>query len=245
MINNAFNFHVVIPARMASSRLPNKLMMAIDNKPMIQHVYENAIQSQASEVVVATDSEEIAEHIRQIGGEVCITSSHHQSGTDRIAEAINILKWNDNLIVVNLQGDEPFLDPKDISLVAELLFHYETNMATLATPITMDNDDDNVVKVVRDKDNIALYFSRAAIPYHPENNNYLKHIGVYSYACSYLRYFSHLPLSGLERTESLEQLRALFDGAKIYVGDAQSPNILGIDTQADLTVAREFSKVRS
>ena len=238
--NSIPDFRVVIPARLAARRFPNKLLTDINGKSLIQRVYENAVKSEAAEVVVATDSDEIAACITDLQGTVCMTSSDHASGSDRIAEAVKVLGWADDTIVVNLQGDEPFLSPEDISSLAVMLLREGTDMATLATPLATESDknDESIVKVVRNKDNTALYFSRAPIPHGGVGHQCLHHIGIYAYSCAYLRYFAQLQRPVLEQAESLEQLRALFDGAQIYVGDAQTKVLLGIDTPDDLAKAR-------
>ena len=234
-------FKVAIPARYASQRLPGKPLLRIAGKPMIQHVFEHAIQSGAQDVIIATDDERIESVAQAFGVTVCMTSSKHESGSDRIAEAAVQLGWHDDTIVVNLQGDEPMMPSANIRQVAENLHkHDRAHIATLYTPIHDSRAfcDPNVVKVVTDRDSFALYFSRAPIPMDREQSGSVthgyRHIGLYAYRLSYLKKYLNSPRCQIETLERLEQLRALWLGDKIHVDEAlQSPG-MGVDTREDL-----------
>lgn len=234
-------FKVVIPARYQSVRFPAKSLADIHGKPMIQYVYEAALKSGADEVIVATDSKKIVEAVEVFGAPVCMTSDQHQSGTDRIAEVADTMKWTDDTIVVNLQGDEPLTPPDIIAQVANnLSANEQASCATLCTPITEANDvnDPNIVKVVFDNNGYALYFSRAAIPFDRDAQitamPYYRHIGLYAYRASLLHSYSALPHSTLEHCEKLEQLRLLSNGLRIHVAEASSLPGAGVDTPEDL-----------
>ena len=213
----------IIPARYHASRLPGKPLADIAGKPMIQHVYERASRARVDDVVVATDDARIVEVVRGFGGQVVMTSSDHPSGTDRVAEVARALNAE---IVVNVQGDEPLLDPELINLAAAPLWA-DPNivMSTLAHPLTDPADavDPNVVKVVCNRAGFALYFSRAAIPHDRDGDNpgspqgLLRHVGLYLYRADFLQRFSQLQPTRLERYERLEQLRALEHGYPIRV----------------------------
>lgn len=242
------DFMVVIPSRYGSTRLPGKPLIDIRGKPMIQHVYERALGSAASKVVIATDDERIAEAAEAFGATVCMTSVHHQSGTERIAEAADIMDWPDEQIVVNLQGDEPTMPARLINECAALLDDAAANIATLASPFLSqaDFEDPNCVKVIRDSIGHAIYFSRAAIPYARDRNRdaravALHHHGIYAYRCGVLRRLVAAEPSDLEVCEQLEQLRALSLGMTIAVGiPAERPGS-GVDVAADLArVANEL-----
>lgn len=239
-------FTVIIPARYGSTRFPGKPLVDIGGKPMIRHVHERALESGAARVLVATDDARIAAAAQGFGAEVVMTRSDHPSGTDRLAEVVDQLGLHDPAIVVNLQGDEPLMPPGLVRQTAEALAQrQEADIATLATPIVTRTDvfDPNVVKVVRDRDGYALYFSRAPIPWDRDNfkqadgpltAGYLRHLGIYGYRVSFLRRYPCLSEVELERAESLEQLRALWHGARIYVGVANELPGPGVDTPADL-----------
>ncbi len=239
-------FTVIIPARYGSTRFPGKPLVDIGGKPMIRHVHERALESGAARVLVATDDARIAAAAQGFGAEVVMTRSDHPSGTDRLAEVVEQLGLHDPAIVVNLQGDEPLMPPGLVRQTAEALAQrQEADIATLATPIVTRTDvfDPNVVKVVRDRDGYALYFSRAPIPWDRDNfkqadgpltAGYLRHLGIYGYRVSFLRRYPCLSEVELERAESLEQLRALWHGARIYVGVANELPGPGVDTPADL-----------
>ena len=227
----------VIPARYASSRFPGKALADIAGKPMIQWVYERARQARCLQrLLVATDDERIAEAIKHFGGEVVMTSPEHPSGTDRLAEAVRDLPCD---VVVNVQGDEPLIDPRAIEQAVQPLLDDATIvMSTLATPITSEDvwHDPNVVKVVTDANGFALYFSRSSIPYHRDGTpplNALHHVGLYVYRKDFLLRFAALSPTPLEQLERLEQLRVLENGGKIKVV-VTDYTAIGVDTAEDL-----------
>ena len=243
-------FKVVIPARYASQRLPGKPLLDIAGRPMIHHVYDRARESGADEVVIATDDERIASVARDFCDRVCMTSPEHTSGTDRIAEVAASLGWPGDEVVVNLQGDEPLMPPGLLSQVAETLErHPAAAVATLAVPLddTSQLFDTNVVKVVMDREGYALYFSRAAIPWKRDTfgeeaepqadwlTGMLRHLGIYAYRAGFLAGYAELPAAPMERMESLEQLRVLWNGDRIAVGIANEIPSTGVDTAEDLT----------
>ena len=242
------HFKVVIPARYGSSRLPGKPLLEIAGKPVIQYVYERAQASAADEVVVATDDARIADACAAFGVDVAVTRSDHQSGTDRTAEVISARGWPPDVIVVNLQGDEPCMPSALIDQVARgLAGHGSAGMATLAYPIgnTETLFDPHVVKVVTDRDGFALYFSRAPIPWHrdeflgghkplPKSVEFLRHIGLYAYRAAFLERFVEWPPAPMELAESLEQLRVLWQGEKIHVTRASEEPGPGVDTASDV-----------
>ncbi len=247
-------FKIVIPARFQSSRLPGKPLLDICGKVMIQRVFDCAIESGAESVVVATDDVRISKVVEEFGGEVVLTSSNHRSGTDRLAEVANAEGWDDDVIVVNLQGDEPLMDPQLLFQVADNVQRNENvDMATLATPISARKDifDPNVVKVVCNQSGLALYFTRAPVPwvredYKDDTNRGLpagiqplRHLGIYAYRVGALKKMSALPPCALEQAESLEQLRALWYGMKIHVGTIDKAPGHGVDTAEDLERVRQ------
>ncbi|MGA9852306.1 MAG: 3-deoxy-manno-octulosonate cytidylyltransferase [Gammaproteobacteria bacterium] len=241
-------FTVLIPARMASERLPGKPLADMLGKPLILHVCERARESGAESVLVATDDIRIRDVCAAAGFRVEMTGTKHASGTDRIAEVVNRLGLDDREIVVNLQGDEPLMPGTIISQVAALLgSHEDAPMATLCTPIHSLNEflDPNVVKLVTDQAGNALYFSRAPIPWNREGavtglqsqqhwRGALRHIGLYAYRVGALRTLASTPPSELEQLEKLEQLRALWLGMKIAVDVARETPGPGVDTPEDL-----------
>jgi 3-deoxy-manno-octulosonate cytidylyltransferase (CMP-KDO synthetase) len=237
-------FNIIIPARYASTRLPGKSLLEIKGKPLIQHVFETAKNTQAKNIVIATDHDEIANVAKSFGAAVVMTSAEHQSGTDRIAEVVKILQLADDEIVVNVQGDEYGLPVSLVEQVASNLFNNpEKQMATLCEAITTIEDytNPNIVKVVFDKNNTALYFSRSPIPADRSGGlpkETYRHIGLYAYRAGYLQEFTELPACELEKTEALEQLRVLHNGGKIHVEVAVDEAGLGIDTAEDLALAR-------
>lgn len=247
-------FKVVIPARYGSTRLPGKPLLEIAGKPLIRHVYERAVESAAEEVVVATDDERIADACRSFGAEVTVTGADHHSGTDRIAEVIAARGWADDVIVVNLQGDEPCMPAMLIDQVArDLAVHGGVGMATLAYPITDTETlfDSHVVKVVADSQGYALYFSRAPVPWHrdeflggrkslPDGVRFLRHIGLYAYRVAFLGRFVGWNPAPLELAESLEQLRVLWHGEGIHVTLAEQQPGPGVDTPSDVQRVLEF-----
>ncbi len=240
----AEDFIVVIPARFGSSRLPGKPLADIGGRPMLAWVYEQALQSGAGSVLIATDDERIVEACRGFDAPVELTASHHESGTDRIAELAERLGWAEDRIVVNVQGDEPLLPPSLISQVAELLSQDpDAALATLATPIQSHEEwqDKNLARVIIDRDGRALYFSRAPIPWPREGGTppALRHIGLYAYRVHALMQIAATPPCELERLERLEQLRALWLGMKIIVAEACEAPPRGVDTEADLDAVRQ------
>lgn len=240
-----FKFTVIIPARYASARLPGKPLLDIGGKPLIQHVYEAACRCQAHQIYIATDDMRIKERAEEFGAQVILTSSGHTSGTDRLAEAACILGLKNDQIIINLQGDELGMPAGLIHQVASAIYRQrEFNIATLYEPIekSVDVNDPNIVKVVFDQHNKALYFSRAAIPYITRQHTSLhyRHIGLYAYRVAYLKKFTITPMAILERYESLEQLRALVCGENIYIEKACESAAIGIDTEADLLAAHQW-----
>jgi 3-deoxy-manno-octulosonate cytidylyltransferase (CMP-KDO synthetase) len=249
-------FHVVIPARYASTRLPGKPLLEIAGRPMIQHVVERACASGATQVLVATDDDRIAAAVtdpRAPGlGIAVMTDPGLPSGTDRVAAVAARRGWSDDAIVVNVQGDEPFLPPSLIDQVAALLERdAEAGIATLATPVESLERfmDPNVVKVVTATDGAALYFSRAPIPWtrdgapsgfasQREFGAALRHVGIYAYRVGVLRRITSLAPSSLELREKLEQLRAMQNGVRIVVGTCVEAPGLGVDSEQDLEHAR-------
>jgi 3-deoxy-manno-octulosonate cytidylyltransferase (CMP-KDO synthetase) len=250
------NFKVVIPARYASTRLPGKPLLEIAGKPMVQHVYQRALDSGADEVVIATDDERIAQSARGFGAEVCMTSTEHRSGTDRIEEVVRTHGWPEDTIVVNLQGDEPSMPAILVEQVArDMNEHSEAVVTTLSTPITEREVlfDPHVVKVVTDAFGYALYFSRAPIPWHrdefvhperplPQGGGFARHIGLYAYRAGFLEHYVNWPPAPIEVAESLEQLRVLWHGGRIHVSTAAEQPGHGVDTKEDLVrVAAGFT----
>jgi 3-deoxy-manno-octulosonate cytidylyltransferase (CMP-KDO synthetase) len=245
-------FNVVIPARYGSTRLPGKALLDLDGKPMIRHVYERGCESAASEVVIATDDERIAAAARSFGATVCMTRDSHESGTERIAEVADLLGWDDDQVVVNLQGDEPAMPAALIDQCAALLDDDAADIATLASPFRTYEDfaNPNCVKVIRDAQDHAIYFSRACIPYARDAGKQetaadiaLHHHGIYAYRCGVLRRFVAAGRAALEVCEQLEQLRALSLGMTIAVGVPRQRPGIGVDTAAD--IERAVRELRS
>ena len=248
------SYTVIIPARFASSRLPGKPLADIGGKPMIQHVYEQAKKSTAITVVIATDDARVESAAKDFGGEVCMTSADHESGTDRLQEVCQKLGLADDEIVVNVQGDEPFIPPSVITQVANnLTDNTSASAATLSEPITSIDTvfDSNAVKVVSDNTGMALYFSRASIPWVrdnfdsatpvlPENDLVQRHIGIYAYKVSLLNKFVSWSPAMLEQNEKLEQLRILANGERIHVAQAIEDVPGGVDTPEDLIRVNEI-----
>lgn len=236
-------FKVYIPARYAASRLPGKPLAEVAGKPLLQHVYERAIASSADEVVIATDDERIAEAAQSFGARSVLTDSTLRSGTDRIAAAAAQLAEPADTTIVNLQGDEPEMSPRVIRQVAAALHDHDCAMASVCEPVeAVAAADPNIVKVVRDGQDYALYFSRALIPHTRDANSTMplrRHVGLYAYRVEFLRQFVALPAAPLEKTEALEQLRALAHGFRIVVPDAIEACGEGIDTPEDLARLRE------
>lgn len=251
-MKNAVDFIAVIPARYQSSRLPGKPLLDIAGKPMVVRVAERAGASGAQAVWVATDHEAVAQVVTQHGFNACMTRQDHLSGTDRIAEVATSLKWPEDTIIVNVQGDEPLIEPVLIREVARQL--QENPEASMSTACHSIHDPDsvfnpNVVKVVLDNKGFALYFSRAAIPYArdafaggkpnvPPGLPVFRHIGIYAYRAGFLRDFTRLNPCPIEQFETLEQLRALWHGYKIAVAVTDNAPASGVDTLEDLQKVR-------
>ncbi len=252
------SFRVLIPARMASSRLPGKPLADLDGLPMVVRVARRAALSGAGEVMVATDAPEVAEACKRHGVQTVMTAAHHASGSDRLAEAVAVLGWPDDAIVVNVQGDEPLIEPDLIRAVAVLLGDRpDCEMATAAHALENIQDflNPNVVKVVIDAHQRALYFSRAPIAWWRDGMAHalqgvspeslppltpLRHIGLYAYRAGFLRRFPLMASCELETTEMLEQLRALWHGTRIGVALARRPPEAGVDTPEDLERVRKW-----
>lgn len=239
-------FVVVIPARYASERLPGKPLREIAGKPMLQYVHARGLDSGAAEVIVATDDERIAAAAASFSADCTMTSPGHRSGTDRLAEVARQRNWPDDMIIVNLQGDEPLMPPELIGECAALLEDELADIATLASPLlsSEDFDNPNVVKAVTDNSGFALYFSRFAIPFSRSAatdelamKSALQHHGIYAYRNSVLQRIVAAPQSSLEKAEQLEQLRALGLGMKIKVGIPSTRPGPGVDTEDDLAAA--------
>ena len=226
---------IIIPARLASTRLPNKPLAMIEGKTMIQRVYEQALKANLGEVIIATDGEKIANEIKKFGGKFILTNPDLQSGTDRIYSAYKLLN-EDFDIIVNVQGDLPNIDPSVISECVNLALDNDCDIATVASKISdiSEINNPNVVKIALAQNGLALYFSRSAIPFSKNiNDDYFHHIGIYAYKKNALEKFINLSPSPLEKRESLEQLRALENGMKIAVKIVNA-HPLSVDTQEDL-----------
>ena len=244
-------FTVLIPARLASTRLPNKPLADIGGAPMVVRVAQRAQLSQAENVVVATDSPEVMRQCARFGIQAVITASTHASGSDRLAEACTLLGLPDDTVVVNVQGDEPLIDAALIDAVARVLTERpDCAMSTAAYAIDSLQDyiNPNIVKVVLDARDTAMYFSRAPIPFGrddagkvlPASPKPLRHVGIYGYRVGFLKAFPALSPSPIEQLECLEQLRALRHGYKIAVHTTLRFTGIGVDTPADLQAAREL-----
>lgn len=242
-------FKVVIPARYASTRLPAKPLLDLGGKPMVVRVAERAHLSGAEEIWVATDHPEVRAAAEAHEVAALMTRSDHQTGTDRLAEVVEQRGWPDDTIIVNVQGDEPLIDPQLIRQCADLLRAADDCVAaTAAHPITTLGDylDPNIVKVVLDARQRALYFSRAPIPWRrdgapqalPQQPPALRHVGLYAYRAGFLRGFPRLPPAGVEQVEALEQLRVLWHGERIAVHVSQAAPGIGVDTPQDLERVR-------
>ena len=246
-------FRLVIPARFSSSRLPGKPLADIAGKPMIVRVLEQVQSAGASDIWVATDHAGVADAVRAAGGQVVMTRADHPSGTDRLAEVVAQLGWADDDIVVNVQGDEPLIEPALVRGVAEALAAApEAAIATAAHPVASAEEmfNPNVVKVVTDARGRAMYFSRAPIPWArdawatqrdtlPAGLPVMRHIGLYAYRASFLRRYTQLAPCALEQWEALEQLRALWHGDMIQVMHVDHAPAAGVDTEADLARVRQ------
>jgi len=235
----------VIPARYDSVRFPGKPLAKLFGTPIIQHVYKKVKETKLfDDVIVATDDKRIFDKVTEFGGKVMLTSKKHQSGTDRVAEICVKIECD---IVVNVQGDEPFISKKPLEELVKAFKNEEVEVASLMHKITSEIDNPNYVKVVCDVNNFALYFSRSVIPFNREsksqipNPEYFKHIGVYAFRKEALKKFVDLPQSNLEKIEKLEQLRLLENGYKIKMVETEYTGI-GIDTPEDLRKAEEMMK---
>jgi 3-deoxy-manno-octulosonate cytidylyltransferase (CMP-KDO synthetase) len=230
----------VIPARLASTRLPRKMLRAIAGKPLVGLVYESVrLSPLLSDVIVATDSEEILEVCRNNGWKAQMTGSAHRSGTERVHEISNFIPAD---VYVNVQGDEPLVRPEQIATLLEVMKDSAVLVGTVKTPCAADEiPNPNAVKVVTASDGRALYFSRAAIPFDRDGSKpkYFKHLGLYAYRKSALDFFVSQPESSLEKSERLEQLRFLENGIPIYVGETPYDSI-GVDTEEDLQRVTEI-----
>ena len=248
------SFKVVIPARMNSVRLPGKPLVDINGQPMIKHVYDKAVNSGAVSVVIATDNNEVAEVARNFGARVCMTSSDHKSGTERIAEVAEALGYDDDDIIVNLQGDEPLMPSSIIHDVANSLdVHDSAKVATIASEITKIDDlfNPSIVKVVTNKRGYAIYFSRAPIPWERDNFasdektmqcKHFRHIGIYAYRVGFLQDYLKTVECDIEKYEKLEQLRILWNSNRIHVSITTEDIPIGVDTKEDLELVRERLK---
>ncbi|EGA66432.1 3-deoxy-manno-octulosonate cytidylyltransferase [Vibrio brasiliensis] len=245
------SFTVVIPARYQSTRLPGKPLADIGGKPMIQWVHEQALQAGADKVIIATDDERVEQVVKSFGGEVCMTSPDHESGTERLAEVVEKMAIPDDHIIVNVQGDEPLIPPSIIAQVADNLANSQAPMATLAVEIDHEAEvfNPNAVKVVTDKDGYAMYFSRATIPWDRDNfagqqqtvaQPLMRHIGIYAYRAGFINTYINWQPTTLEKIECLEQLRVLWYGEKIHVEVAKEAPAAGVDTPEDLEVVRSI-----
>lgn len=249
------DFRVIIPVRLNSKRLPEKALSDINGKPMIWHVYNQAVKSGARSVVIATDDANVREIAEKFGATVCMTSSQHNSGTERLSEAVTALNYESHEVVVNLQGDEPLMPAEVIRQVAEdLIVHDNTKVATVCEKITdiADLFDPAVVKVVMNKRGFALYFSRSPIPWERENfqlepqvmtGSHYRHVGIYAYRVGFLSEYMAFNSCDIEQQELLEQLRVLWQGYRIHISVAAKNVPLGVDTPEDLArVQAIFSK---
>ncbi len=247
------SYSVVIPARYGSTRLPGKPLLDIAGKPMVQRVWEQARASGADEVIIATDDERIESVAREFGATVCMTEVDHPSGTDRLQQVAGLMGWDDERIVVNVQGDEPLIPPVLIDQVAaNLAAHAEAAIATLSEPVTTLEEltNPNAVKVATDINGLALYFSRATIPWPRDAfaessqsmpaGEWSRHIGIYAYRTAFLHRYVRWAPAPLEQLEQLEQLRALYHGERIHVARAVEPVPAGVDTPEDLASLRRL-----
>ncbi|MDQ2993638.1 MAG: 3-deoxy-manno-octulosonate cytidylyltransferase [Pseudomonadota bacterium] len=247
------SFRVIIPVRFAAERLPGKPLLDLGGKSILQRVYEQCIQSGAESVVIATDDDRIKAAATKFGAPVCMTSSHHNSGTERLAEAVTVLGYEEDEVVINVQGDEPLIPPVVIHQVATNLNEHATvKVATLCEKIT-DADtlfNPDTVKVVMNKRGYALYFSRAPIAWERDNfplteggeliGQHYRHVGIYGYRVGFLQEYLTWEPCPLEKLESLEQLRVLWNGGRIHVDLAKQHVPIGVDTEEDLAVVRRL-----
>jgi 3-deoxy-manno-octulosonate cytidylyltransferase (CMP-KDO synthetase) len=248
-------FRVVIPARFGSTRLPGKVLLDVAGKPMLQHVYDRAVESGAVSVVVATDDDRIRKVAEDFGATVCMTSSEHTSGTERLAEAVVALGYLEDEVIVNLQGDKPLVPPSVIKQVAEDLGKYENaRVATLYENIKNVDElfNPNTVKVVMNKRGYALYFSRAPIAWDREHftmpptkdqkisTPHFRHVGIYAYHAGFLQEYMEWGASSLEEMERLEQLRVLWNGGRVHLTEAKEVVPIDVNTEEDLEKVRKI-----
>jgi 3-deoxy-manno-octulosonate cytidylyltransferase (CMP-KDO synthetase) len=237
---------IIIPARLDSTRFPEKVLADIAGKPMIQHTYERAIAAGVDRVLIATDSKKVFCVAQGFGAEVFLTSGKHESGTSRIAEVVQELKLNNQDSVLNLQGDEPLISHGNILQVFENIEKYEeSSVVTLCEKITDSSEIQNpaCVKVVFDQNGYALYFSRAPIPYSrnvQKSHQYFRHIGLYCFRAGFLKTLNQVEPSQLELQEGLEQLSFLYHGHKIHVAEARAKSIAGVDLPSDISRVERF-----
>ncbi len=244
------DFSVIIPARYASSRLPAKLLKDINGKTLIEHTYSNAVKSDASQVIIATDDVRIKTIAEDFGAEVCMTNDSHTSGTSRLSEVVSVLNFQDNDVVVNLQGDEPMMSPSAINQVASNLSSSGMSVATLCEKIDTEEAyfDENCVKVVYNSRGKAMYFSRSPIPAFRDSTKInldlcFRHIGLYAYRVNFLKDYTNMAISSLEMAEKLEQLTFLTHGFDIHVETSCASTGYGVDTESDLIkVKKELKK---
>ncbi len=241
-------FRVVIPARYQSTRFPGKPLKLIHGKPMVLHVYERALKSAATQVVIATDDEKIFKVATNAGAQVCMTDPHHETGTDRLVEVATTNGWPAEDVIVNVQGDEPLIPVDCINQVAtNLIGNTQAVIATLCTRITDKNEylDPNVVKVVFNSKGMAMYFSRSPIPHNRDGEfsaagSSFRHIGIYAYRAGYLANYPSVAASLVEDTEKLEQLRVLDNGDLIHVDIARELPGPGVDTPEQLALVESI-----
>jgi len=244
------DFSVIIPARYASSRLPAKLLKDINGKTLIEHTYSNAVKSDASRVIIATDDVRIKTIAEDFGAEVCMTNDSHTSGTSRLSEVVSFLNFQDDDVVVNLQGDEPMMSPSAINQVASNLSSSGMSVATLCEKIDTEEAyfDENCVKVVYNSRGKAMYFSRSPIPAFRDSAKInldlcFRHIGLYAYRVNFLKDYTNMAISSLEMAEKLEQLTFLTHGFDIHVETSCASTGYGVDTESDLIkVKKELKK---
>ena len=243
----SIKFHVIIPARYQSTRVPGKLLHDLNGLSVIERVYRQALLAQPETVTIATDHDAIANHVKGFGAPIEMTLPSHQTGTDRIAEVVAKGNFAADDIIVNVQGDEPFISPLLIRQVAEGLTKTQAPMSTLCWPITSLEvlNNPNVVKVVRSRDNHALYFSRSPIPAHRDDifscAKTFRHIGLYAYRAAFLLDFVTWPVCDIEHFEALEQLRVLWSGFAIKVDEACVEPLQDINTKEDLVLAQQMT----
>ncbi len=242
------HFHIIIPARYASTRLPGKALAYISGKPMIQRVIEQCQQTNSDSIIVATDDERISSVAKKSGAVPVMTSNQHRSGTERIAEAVRIMGFHDQEVIVNVQGDEPGMPPVLINQIAQSVSNSSHRvMSTAVTSIQseLEMSESSVVKAVVNAEGYALYFSRAPIPFHRKKTEQVlthakRHIGIYGYRTEFIRDYSEMAPSPLEELEQLEQLRVLWHGGMIKCVEVDTLPLFGVDTEQDLQTTRRY-----